>query len=93
VATPLDKPLKRELVIDGTSYMLTITPEGVKITEKGRRLGREMTWRDLLSGDAQLASQLLQSVSAVEPKSTAETNAPKETGAQRGTKQRRRAQR
>jgi hypothetical protein len=92
VATPLDKPLKRELEIDGKSYMLTLTPDGVKITEKGRRLGREMSWRDLLSGDAQLASQLLQSVSAVEPKSTAEKATRKATEAQRPAKRRRRAQ-
>jgi hypothetical protein len=63
MATVLDKPLKRELNIDGQPYMLTITPDGVKITPKGRRLGREMAWRDLLSGDAELASQLLRSVS------------------------------
>lgn len=63
MATTLDKVLKRELEIDGRSYILTITPEGVKITAKGKRIGREMLWRDLLSGDAELASQLLRSVS------------------------------
>jgi hypothetical protein len=63
MATVLDKPLKREVEIDGQSYMLTITPDGVKITLKGKRIGREMSWRDLLSGDAELASQLVRSVS------------------------------
>lgn len=64
MATPLDKEIKRELMIDARPYTITISPEGVKIVEKGRRLGRAMTWRDLLSGDAELASQLLRSVSS-----------------------------
>lgn len=63
MATPLDKPVKRALDIDGQPYVITISPDGVKITQKGRRLGREMSWRDLLSGDAQLATQLLGSLS------------------------------
>jgi hypothetical protein len=68
MATVLDKPLKREIELDGQSYMLTISPDGVKITLKGKRIGREMSWRDLLSGDAELTSQLLRSVSDTSPK-------------------------
>lgn len=94
MATILDKPLKRELVIDGQPYTLTITPEGVKITLKGRRLGREMLWRDLLSGDAELASQLLRSVSDVKakrPVATKESTAkPVKSGAQSAERNRRR---
>lgn len=71
MATVLDKPLKREIEIDGQSYMLTITPDGVKITLKGKRIGREMSWRDLLSGDAELTSQLLRSVSDTSSKRSA----------------------
>jgi hypothetical protein len=41
MATVLDKLLKRALAIDGQSYVLTITPDGAKITLKGRRLGRK----------------------------------------------------
>ena len=75
MATVLDKPLKRELEIDGQPYMLTITPDGVKITLKGRRLGREMSWRDLLSGDAELTSQLMRSVSGVTMKRSTQAKA------------------
>ena len=32
--------------------MITLSPEGVKLTEKGKRLGREHTWKGLLGNDA-----------------------------------------
>ena len=50
--TPLDKPLKREVEIDGEPYTLTIDPTGLKLTRKGRRRGVELTWQDLASGEA-----------------------------------------
>lgn len=58
MATKLEKPIKRELEIDGTAYMITISPEGVKVTQKGYRKGQEMTWRSIVSGDAALNEQL-----------------------------------
>ena len=58
MATKLDKPLKRELDIDGEPYMLTIAPEGLKLVPKGKRLGHEVTWKDLLSGQTALAAAL-----------------------------------
>jgi len=33
--------------MDGTAYMVTISPEGVKLTQKGFRKGREITWKQL----------------------------------------------
>jgi hypothetical protein len=56
--TPLDKPLKRALSVDGKDYTLTIDPEGLKLVEKGHRLGVDLRWKDLLSGDAGLATAL-----------------------------------
>ncbi len=56
--TPLDKPLRRELDIDGRPYTLTVDPEGLKLVEKGRRKGITLRWQDLLSGDAALATAL-----------------------------------
>lgn len=56
--TPLDKPLKREVEIDGEPYTLTIDPTGLKLTRKGRRRGVELTWQDLASGEAALAAAL-----------------------------------
>lgn len=62
--TPLDKPLKRELTIGGTAYTLTIDPHGMKLTEKGRRRGVELLWKDLVSGDVALATALQASLAA-----------------------------
>ena len=52
MATKLNKQLKREIEVDGKPFMVTLSPEGLKLTEKGKRLGRELTWKDLVSGDA-----------------------------------------
>ena len=60
--TKLDKPLKREIEISGKAYVLTITPEGLKLTEKGRRNGQELAWQDFVSGDAALAVALNASI-------------------------------
>ncbi len=56
--TPLDKPLRRELDIDGRPHTLTVDPEGFKLVEKGRRKGITLRWQDLVSGDAALATAL-----------------------------------
>jgi hypothetical protein len=50
MATKLDKTIKRELDLDGKTYTIAIGPDGLKITEKGRRLGQEMSWRQLIAG-------------------------------------------
>ncbi len=56
--TKLDHPLKRELKVKGEAYVLTISPEGLKIVRKGRRKGQELSWKDLISGQAALAVAL-----------------------------------
>jgi len=58
MTTKLDKPLKRELDVDGEAYILVISAEGLKLTRKGRRKGQELAWKDLVSGDAALATAL-----------------------------------
>ena len=58
MATKLNKQLKREIEIDGKPYMVTLSPEGVKLTEKGKRLGKEVTWKELVSGDPALSNAL-----------------------------------
>jgi len=58
MTTKLDKTLKREIEIDGTAYIVAISPEGLKITVKGRRKGQELGWKDLISGQAALAVAL-----------------------------------
>ena len=52
MATKLNKMLKREIDVDGKPYMVTLSPEGLKLTEKGKRLGREHTWKDLIGVEA-----------------------------------------
>jgi len=56
--TPLDKPLRRELEIEGKPYTLTIDPQHLKLVEKGRRNGIQLAWTDLVNGDAALATAL-----------------------------------
>lgn len=56
--TPLDKPLRRALDIDGHPYTLTVDADGLKLVEKGRRKGLDLAWRDLVNGDAALATAL-----------------------------------
>jgi hypothetical protein len=58
MATKLDKSLKREIDIEGKPYMLTLSPEGLKLVPKGKRNGLELAWTALVSGDAALASAL-----------------------------------
>ena len=60
----LDKTIKRELDVDGKTYTIAIGPDGVKVTEKGRRNGPEMSWRSIISGDATLQSELNRSIDA-----------------------------
>ncbi|MGN6224112.1 hypothetical protein [Pseudoxanthomonas sp.] len=60
--TPLDKPLRRELLLNDVAYTLVIDPVGLKLTEKGRRRGVELRWTELVSGDAGLAAALQASV-------------------------------
>ena len=38
--------------------MLTLTPAGLKLAQKGRRKGHELAWRDLVGGEAALAVAL-----------------------------------
>jgi hypothetical protein len=60
--TPLDKPLRRALTINGQEYVVTLTPDALKITRKGRRLGVELKWSELVSGESALAVALRASV-------------------------------
>ncbi len=58
MVTKLEKPLKRELDIDGEPFVVTISTEGLKVVPKGRRKGQELAWKDLVSGAAALAVAL-----------------------------------
>jgi hypothetical protein len=62
VATKLDKTLKREITIHGKPFVISLSPVGLKLVGKGRRKGLELSWGDLTSGDAALATALNASV-------------------------------
>jgi hypothetical protein len=52
MALPLERTLKREVVIDGAPYTVTLSPLGVKLVRKGFRKGRATSWRALLAASA-----------------------------------------
>jgi hypothetical protein len=56
--TKLEGPLRREITIDGRPYVVTISPTGLLLTEKGRRKGFEMQWSAFVSGEVALAKAL-----------------------------------
>lgn len=62
--TKLEKELKREIEIGKKPYVLRIDPTGLKLTEKGHRKGIELTWQDLTTGEAALATALNASLKA-----------------------------
>ncbi len=48
MTTKLERPLKREIVVDEKPYTLTIDANGLKLVEKGRRNGHEVSWKQVL---------------------------------------------
>ena len=64
MATKLDKAIKRELEIEGKLYTVTVSPDGVKVVEKGKRNGHELSWSAIISGDAALTRDLKVSLDA-----------------------------
>jgi hypothetical protein len=58
MTTKLDKPLRREVRIGRDPWIVTITPEGLKLTRKKKRKGIELDWPSLVNGDAALAVAL-----------------------------------
>ena len=65
MATKLDKPLKRDVEVAGTTYTLTIDPAGLKLVKKGKRKGIDLSWESIVSGDAALAAGLRASLDAL----------------------------
>jgi len=65
--TPLAAPLKRSLSVDGVDYTVVMSPEGIRITPKGKRKGSEFTWQQLLGGGSALVEALNASLGVVRP--------------------------
>jgi hypothetical protein len=64
VTTPLHSTLKRALTIEGREYVVTLTEANLKLTLKGKRNGVELSWAELVNGEAALAVALHASVGA-----------------------------
>jgi hypothetical protein len=67
MVTKLGGPLRREISINGISHIVTISLDGLKLLEKGRRKGYELSRKDLVSGDAALAVALNAAVRTAPP--------------------------
>jgi hypothetical protein len=51
MTTKLEKPIRREIEIDGEPYTVTISAEGIRLTRKRFRSGRALSWRALLRAE------------------------------------------
>ncbi|MBV9913941.1 MAG: hypothetical protein JOZ93_15275 [Sinobacteraceae bacterium] len=58
MTTPLNKTLRREVIVKGQSYIVSLSVDGLKMTLKGHRKGVQLSWEALVSGDAALAVAL-----------------------------------
>jgi hypothetical protein len=58
MTTKLEGALKREILIDGEPFTVTLTPQGLTLTPKGRRKGYTLDWRAFVNGEAALATAL-----------------------------------
>ncbi|HKT30745.1 hypothetical protein [Dyella sp.] len=62
MTTTLEKPLRREIDVEGQPYTVVMDAQGLKITRKAHRRGIELKWADLINGDAAVAAALNASV-------------------------------
>ncbi|MET0681313.1 MAG: hypothetical protein ABWZ41_09940 [Burkholderiales bacterium] len=62
MTTKLSGQLRRELEIEGQTYTLTLTADGLKVAPKGKRKGYELAWKALVGGEAALAAALTASL-------------------------------
>jgi hypothetical protein len=79
MTTKLAGPLKREVVVNGAPYTVTITNEGLKLVPKGRRKGYELDWTSLISGEAALAAALNASLAKAPEPARAVPKKPRRT--------------
>jgi hypothetical protein len=62
MTTLLDKTLRRQVRIKGQDYIVALSPDGLRLSLKGKRTGLELSWSALVSGEAALAVALNASV-------------------------------
>jgi hypothetical protein len=49
MTTVLDRSLTREVLLEGQPFKIVLSPSGLRISEKGRRKGTEVTWDTILA--------------------------------------------
>ena len=49
MSTKLDKPIRREVEIDGERYTVTLAPDGIRLAKKRFRSGVALSWKELWS--------------------------------------------
>lgn len=47
MATKLDKTIRREIEIDGETFTISVSPEGIRLTKKRFRSGVAVSWKSL----------------------------------------------
>ena len=62
MTTKLDKPLKREIEVEGVPFTVTLSASGIKVVEKGKRKGTELSWERIVRGDVTLGQDLADSI-------------------------------
>ena len=67
MTTKLNSAFKRELDLNGEKYTLTVSPEGFRLVQKGKRKGVELTWNTIVNGEAALATALNASLGGARP--------------------------
>jgi hypothetical protein len=81
MTTPLHSTLKRALTIEGREYVVMLTEANLKLTLKGKRNGVELSWAQLVNGEAALAVALHASVGAFAKPATPKPPAAKRASA------------
>ena len=61
MATKLDKTIRREIEIDGESFTIAVSPEGLRLTKKRFRSGVAISWKSLSGRHGGEASSLPES--------------------------------
>ena len=62
MTTKLEKAIKREVTLNDVAFTVTMSPEGLRIVEKGKRKGHDLSWEQLIRGDVSLSQDLKDSV-------------------------------
>jgi hypothetical protein len=50
----LEKSMRREISVNGLPYIATLSAQGIKLVQKGRRNGVVVTWDKLIASEAAL---------------------------------------